>query len=121
MKKGLLILALGLVLAISFTSMAYAQNPIEKLTRGAINTVTGWIEIPQNIYEASIEDNILNGITLGAAKGIGMAIIRTSAGLYDVTTFPFDIPEGYVPILEPEFIYSEENIEVVPELVVVIE
>ena len=42
------------------------------------------------------------------AKGIGMTIVRTGAGIYEVVTFPFPIPEDYGPVLEPEFVFSEE-------------
>jgi putative exosortase-associated protein (TIGR04073 family) len=45
-------------------------------------------------------------MTIGLAKGVGMTIVRTGAGVYETVTFPFPIPEGYGPVLEPEFVFK---------------
>ena len=107
MKKGLLI-ALVMVMVLAVASTSYAQDPAKKLGRGLANILTGWIELPKNIYDVSVEENPLAGLTIGLAKGIGMTIVRTGAGIYEVVTFPFPIPEDYGPVLEPEFVFSEE-------------
>ena len=106
MKKGLM-LAVVMVMVLAVASSAYAQDPAKKLGRGLANILTGWIELPKNIYDTSVEDNPLAGLTIGLAKGIGMTIVRTGAGIYEVVTFPFPIPEDYGPVLEPEFVFSE--------------
>lgn len=85
----------------------YAQDFGKKLGRGLANILTGWIELPKQIYDTSVEENILAGLTMGLAKGIGMTIVRTGAGVYETVTFPFPIPEDYQPVLEPEFVFSE--------------
>lgn len=85
----------------------YAQNPGRKLGRGLANVLTGWVELPKNIYDTSVEENMLSGLTMGLAKGIGMTIVRTGAGVFEAVTFPFPIPEDYQPVLEPEFVFSE--------------
>ncbi|MFH1847476.1 MAG: exosortase system-associated protein, TIGR04073 family [Candidatus Omnitrophota bacterium] len=109
MRKGLKILFVCLV-AIAMVGMAtqcYAQDPAKKLGRGVANILTGWVELPKNIYETSVEENMLSGLTMGLAKGVGMTIVRTGAGVYEAVTFPFPIPEDYQPVLEPEFVFSE--------------
>ena len=107
MKKGLII-AVVMVMILAVATASYAQDPAKKLGRGLANILTGWIELPKNIYDTSVEDNPLAGLTIGLAKGIGMTIVRTGAGIYEVVTFPFPIPEDYGPVLEPEFVFSEE-------------
>ena len=91
-------------MVLNMAAACYAQDMGKKLYRGLANIVTGWIELPKNIYDTSVEDNPLSGITIGLAKGVGMTIVRTGAGVYETVTFPFPIPEGYTPVIEPEFV-----------------
>jgi len=107
MKKGFIIVV-ALLMVFSLTTTCFAQDMGKKLTRGLANIVTGWVELPKNIYDTSVEDNIFSGLTVGLVKGIGMAIVRTGAGVYETITFPFPIPEDYAPVLEPEFVFSQE-------------
>ncbi len=86
-------------------TVCYAQDAFTKLGRGVANTLTGWVELPKNIYNISIEDNAFAGMTLGLAKGAGMTFVRTGAGIYEIATFPFPLPENYRPILEPEYVF----------------
>ena len=104
LAKGCVI---GLIAALALTASAvcFAQDPFTKLGRGVANTLTGWVELPKNIYSTSVEDNALAGATLGLAKGAGMTIVRTGAGIYEIATFPFPLPENYKPILEPEYVF----------------
>ncbi len=89
-----------------FTATAcLAQDPFTKLGRGIANTLTGWVELPKNIYNTSVQDNPLAGVTLGLAKGAGMTLVRTGAGIFEIATFPFPLPEAYKPILEPEYVF----------------
>jgi putative exosortase-associated protein (TIGR04073 family) len=106
MKKGI-ILAVVLLTIFAMATTCYAQDPGKKIMRGLANVLTGWVELPKNIYETSVEDNIFAGLTIGLAKGIGMTIVRTGAGLYETITFPFPIPEDYAPVLEPEYVFSK--------------
>ena len=108
MKYKGLIIAVVMVMVLAVATSSYAQDPAKKLGRGLANILTGWIERPKNIYDVSVEDNPLAGLTIGLAKGIGMTIVRTGAGIYEVVTFPFPIPEDYGPVLEPEFVFSDE-------------
>ncbi len=94
-----------LVLALSSATICFASDPFTKLGRGVANTLTGWVEIPKNIYDTSVEDNAFAGMTLGLAKGAGMTLVRTGAGIYEIATFPFPLPENYKPILEPEYVF----------------
>jgi len=105
MKKMIWIILL-IVISMSFIQIVHAQDPARKLARGIANILTGWIELPKNIYDTTVEENVLVGVTLGTVKGVGMATIRTSAGVYEIITFPFPVPDYYTPVLEPEFVFS---------------
>ena len=93
------------VLLIASASACFAQDAFTKLGRGVANTLTGWVELPKNVYDTSVEDNAFSGMTLGLAKGAGMTLVRTASGIFELATFPFALPENYEPILEPEYIF----------------
>lgn len=99
------LIAVLLAVVLMAPETCWAGDAFSKLGRGVANVLTGWIEIPKNIYATSVEDNVLAGATLGLAKGAGMTIVRTGAGIYEVATFPFPLPENYDPILEPEYAF----------------
>jgi len=73
--KGIIICVVALMI-LNIASASYAQDMGKKLYRGVANIVTGWVELPKNIYDTSVEDNPLSGITIGLAKGVGMTIVR---------------------------------------------
>lgn len=110
MKKRILIL-LVITATLSLNSVCYAQGAFEKsmkkFGRGIINTATGWMEIPKQIYVTSSEENVALGLTWGTAKGVGMGVIRTGSGVIDMATFPFPIND-YEPLLDPEFVFEQE-------------
>lgn len=87
------------------TTACFAQDAFSKLGRGLANTLTGWVELPKNVYDTSVEDNAFTGMTLGLAKGAGMTLVRTGAGIFEIATFPFPLPEDYEPLLEPEYVF----------------
>lgn len=97
--------ALLAVILLTSATVCFANDPFTKLGRGLANTLTGWVELPKNIYSTSVEDNPLAGITLGLAKGAGMTLVRTGAGIFEIATFPFPLPEDYKAILEPEYVF----------------
>lgn len=101
------------IVAVALPVFAQEGSVIEKmgkkLGRGIVNIATGWVELPKNIYDTSVEtNNPLMGITYGTLKGVGMTVVRTGAGAFDVVTFLFPVPENYQPILEPEFVFEEK-------------
>ena len=105
MIKGIIV-CLAILMVLNIAASSYAQDAGKKLYRGLANILTGWVELPKNMYDTSVEDNILSGLTIGLAKGVGMTIVRTGAGIYETVTFPFPIPEGYNPVLEPEYVFK---------------
>ncbi|MBD3296577.1 MAG: exosortase system-associated protein, TIGR04073 family, partial [Candidatus Omnitrophica bacterium] len=57
------------VAMLGMATQCYAQDPAKKLGRGLANVLTGWVELPKNIYDTSVEENVLSGLTMGLAKG----------------------------------------------------
>ena len=55
-----------------------------KLTRGAVNILTGWVEIPKRILETSQVSGPASGFTWGTLRGIGYGFVRTAGGMYEV-------------------------------------
>lgn len=108
MKFKVLVVILCIIMAVSIMQQAYAQDAGKKLLRGVGNVLTGWVEIPKNIYDESVKTNVLVGLTWGTLKGAGWTVVRTVAGAYETVTFPFPIPESYKPIVEPEYVFSKE-------------
>ena len=103
MIKKLLICAFILTI---LSCSSYAQTPQRKLMRGTVNLMTGWVEVPKNIYDVSIENGIRSGLTKGTASGVALAIVRTGCGVYEMATFPFPVPDNYEPIMYPEYVLS---------------
>jgi len=98
-------------LLLGMATPAYAESgdagrAFQKLTRGAINTITGWVEIPKRIQETSQSSGALAGFTWGLLRGLGHGFVRTAAGLYEVFTFPVAAPPGYEPVIQPEYVFS---------------
>lgn len=85
-----------------------AGKAFTKLTRGGINIVTGWVEIPKRVSETSQESGTAAGFTWGLLRGVGHAFIRTAAGFYELFTFPFPAPPDYAPVIQPEYVFSAE-------------
>ena len=86
-----------------------AGKAATKLGRGAVNTVTGWVEIPKCINETAQESGALAGATWGLLRGLGHGFIRTVAGVYELVTFPFPAPPDYEPVMEPEYVFSDQS------------
>lgn len=86
-----------------------AGSAFSKLTRGLINTVTGWVEIPKRIHETSQRSGPFAGFTWGLLRGLGYGFIRTVGGVYETVTFPVAAPPGYRPVMQPEFVFMSDS------------
>ena len=74
---------------------ARAQDPIHKASRGLLNLLTGWIEVPKQLHLASSDPSPLHGFGRGLFKGAGLALIRGGVGLYELVTFPLPHPDHF--------------------------
>lgn len=92
------LLAAGLVGTLS--SPVLAVNPATKLTRGIVNTTTGWLEIPHQMHERKGDGTTVWWTIHGFLYGTIMGITRTLTGVYDIATFPIGPYDG--PLLQPD-------------------
>ena len=56
---------------------------LQKLFRGGVNLITGWVEIPKRMHETSQQSGAAAGWTWGLLRGFGHGFIRTIAGAED--------------------------------------
>ncbi len=98
-------LAAFLVLVVLLPGVASAaeQNAARKFGRGLASMTTCFLEIPGNVVKTSRERGYGWGFTLGLVTGTGKMIPRVFVGAYELVSAPFPLPEGYKPILRPEF------------------
>ena len=108
---GIGAVSLGLIFTIVQPAEAQMDGgrALLKFTRGFVNIVTGWVEIPKRIYETSQTAGTAAGFTWGTLRGIGYGFVRTMAGLYELFTFPFPAPPNYEPVILPEYVFIEEE------------
>jgi putative exosortase-associated protein (TIGR04073 family) len=103
--KGIRVAAIVSILALLVPVMAQGVEYTagRKAGRGLAGLTLGVLELPGNIVQESRENGAASGFTLGFAVGLGKIVSRTLVGLFELLTAPFPLPEGYKPILEPEF------------------
>ena len=85
-------------------------GPLQKLSRGLANMVTGILEIPRNVWIMRYERGRLAAATGGLLKGVWFTGTRVLAGAYDVATFPIPLPFHYEPVLQPEFVWEQNGV-----------
>jgi len=108
-KVGMVALSLILMAVQPAEAEMDGGRALLKFTRGFVNIVTGWVEIPKRIYETSQTAGTAAGFTWGTLRGIGYGFVRTVAGLYELFTFPFPAPPNYEPVIQPEYVFIEEE------------
>ena len=101
------IIAIALVLGVT-TSPVYAgeYNALRKFSRGFVNVLGGIVEVPRQVIKVTEKSGDIAGISYGLLKGFACWIGRTMVGVYEVGTFIFP---SYRPLIEPEFIFEEEE------------
>ena len=118
MKQQIAVCGTFVALLIVAGAVPVAAEPMEagkaftKLTRGFVNIITGWVEVPKRIQETSQTSGAAAGFTWGLLRGIGHGFIRTAAGAYEFFTFPFPAPPGYEPVIRPEYVFTEPQPEI---------
>jgi putative exosortase-associated protein (TIGR04073 family) len=80
----------------------------QKFVRGTANVTTGIGELPKQVYLQLQHDPIM-GLPLGLFDGIGMSVVRISAGICDLGTFLLPLPRNEEPLLKPEFVWEPER------------
>lgn len=113
MRRKSVVVFLVIALAVAgaagpaFAEQDTGRLVVTKLFRGIANAATGWMEIPKQIMLVHQEMGGGAAFSWGLVKGIGYAIGRSVVGAYEIATFPLPVPEGYVPVMQPEYVLSD--------------
>ena len=104
-------LAAGLIAALLLPGVATSaqQSAARKAGRGLAGMTCGFLEIPGNIVAETRSRGPVWGFTLGFAMGLGKVVVRELVGVYEFVTAPLEIPDGFQPIIQPEFPWSYFN------------
>ena len=106
MKKILVAVVIALAV-VNLAACGYCQDAARKLSRGVANIVMSPFEIPKTMTNTYYKElQIFESLLVGTPKGIAIMIQRIAVGAYEIVTFPFPVPEGYQPIMEPEFMWD---------------
>lgn len=107
----------GMVLLITLSLVmwggrrTWAQDPIHKMGRGAVNVLTGWLELPKQFHMGTQEQNPVAGMCWGLLKGAGLTVVRAGVGIYEAVTFPLPYPKDYASPYElmelPDYAWEE--------------
>jgi len=84
-------------------AQAEENTAARKYGRGLAGMTLGVLEIPGNIVQESRTNGVPYGLTLGFAMGLGKFVARELVGAYEFVTAPFEVPEGFETVLQPEF------------------
>ncbi|MBI4353702.1 MAG: exosortase system-associated protein, TIGR04073 family [Candidatus Omnitrophica bacterium] len=114
MKRGR---AIGVTVAVGMLLLAmkteagegvngYLEGSTRKLGRGACNVVTAPLELIRAPYLVTQQEGSMAGATVGVIQGVGAVIIRELAGVVEIATFFLPFPNGFHPLIKPEFIYA---------------
>jgi len=104
MRMFLVLLVIG-SLFLSFITPVFANEPKDKLSRGAANILSAVLEVPQNIdIEWKQSKNAAVGIFTGLFKGLFWGAARCVSGLWDIATFAFPKPNDYNSVIQPEYV-----------------
>jgi len=79
------------------------HHPLRKFSRGVANLVFGFLEVPNQYSKVNSEHGGSAAVTYGITKGLTRWIGREFVGVYEILTFPVPLPEGYLPVMRPEF------------------
>ncbi len=100
--------AMGSVILVTFLFPASVAGAVEytaarKAGRGLAAMTCAFLEIPGNIVTETEEHGAAQGFALGLTLGLGNMVVRTLVGVFELVSSPFPVPEGFKPIIEPEF------------------
>ena len=99
------VIGVAVLLAFLLPAVAGAveYTAARKAGRGLAGLTCGFLEIPGNIVKETQAHGAAQGFSLGFTLGLGHAVLRTLVGAFELVTSPFPVPEGFKPVIEPEF------------------
>ena len=83
-------------------------TPLRKMARGLSNATLCWVEIQRQAIKATKKEKSPKELAWSPIKGLTYTATRFCVGVYEVVTF---LAPPYKPIVNPEFVFSEEKEE----------
>lgn len=80
----------------------YATGAVTKLGRGFVNLVTGWTELIVQPWRG-VQAEGAKGVPIGIGKGLGLSVLRTLSGAYEIATCAVPVPPDWEPPIKPGF------------------
>jgi putative exosortase-associated protein (TIGR04073 family) len=110
MRKSALFL-LVILLVCTAPSGLRADDGWSKLGRGFANIAGSPLELGKQPMEMAKTEPWPVALFGGFFKGAALMFARIGVGVYEIVTFPIPWPNGYGPIIEPEFpVYTKSSL-----------
>lgn len=78
-----------------------------KLGRGAANVLTAPLEVARIMQLTGEREGGMASLTVGVMQGFKAFAVREAVGLFEVVTFFTPFPNGFMPLVRPEFVYVD--------------
>jgi len=62
--------------------------PVNKMSDGALNMATSWVDIPEQVSDTTMETNLAVGVLIGAPLGVLSGVRQLAFGAVDLATYP---------------------------------
>lgn len=96
------IFSLAMFIFCLFLPSGYADNPMDKLSRGLINLVTSPGEYLVHTFKQHEKHFPARAFVQTAFYGTYYMLVRVAAGIYEIATFPIPLPGNYKSVIQPE-------------------
>ncbi len=83
------------------------QDMSSKLSRGVVNILTGWGEIPRQMIISGRDKGWWAVLPVGIPAGAIMTVARTGTGVFETALFIVPINDSYGPIMNPAFVWQK--------------
>lgn len=81
--------------------------PVNKMSNGALNMATSWVDIPEKVVDTSEKSNLAVGVLIGAPLGVIVGMQQLASGAVDMATYPM-APETQPQNMSP---YKAERVK----------
>lgn len=86
-------------------SSGRVNGMLRKLGRGIANVVTCPAELIRTPRQVGLKDGGIAESTVGVLQGAWRTVARGVAGVFEIGTFYVENPNGFEPIMLPEFVW----------------
>lgn len=87
----------------------YVDGALRKLGRGITNVVTCPVELLRTPEKVGRRDGYLAATTVGLLQGAWRGILRGVVGVFEIVTFPVEVPKDFAPLMRPEYVFGHGN------------